>query len=619
MIDELILRAALRDELSRPLAGVRHELMATRMELDRLSTAGRSAPSGLTPLVGSLGGLQGSLRSVDSTLLSLSSSMRSAFAGAIRDTTYGVGALTAAAGFFGIKSAASFQQSRIAFGALLNDTERGNQLFSELQQYNLATPFNLPQVAQATQTLLQFGFAGDQVMGVLKSIGDVAATAADPSEALNRIAFAVGQIRTAGVLRAQDLNQLVQAGFPAYELVGKLSGLSGEQLRDSMQTGDLNVDAEQFITALTSMTGPLAGRKGAAALQNQTLLGQLSNFGDTIRMSLSESMQPLATFLQHELEPFSQTLEHLLDAIGPDINRVLELIIKGGERALPIVEPILAAMLHGVGDFMVALGGSLDELAPLGGDVGAAIGDLFVSLGDHAPEIAHALVDLVRVLPDLIGLFGDLVPFLDVIVRFLTFILDSDAGREIFAGLLIVLMGYSALSGIAKSVVTFAAALDVLSASRVRLAEAEALSGGGGIGGVGRAGRLARIARFGVGAIGGGVAISGAVNESQHGVSWGSAASTIGGAAAAGSVFGPFGAGAGALLGGAWTLGTWVGQRGQHPSAPAVRTPTQQVVNVPQGAIVVNNPSSDVDVERAFRTYFRNRVERAAVGDPGGP
>lgn len=615
--EEAVLRAALRDELSRPLAGVRAELASTRRELESLSRTSTLSRGPLGSLGGSFGSLSKQVQSADSALRSSSSTLRGWAGDATKATTYGVGALTAAAGVFGVKASASFEQSRIAFGALLGDVDRGNRLFSELQGYNLSTPFDLPQVASATQTLLQFGFAGGQVMDVLKSIGDVASTGANPSESLERIAFAIGQIRTAGVLRAQDLNQLVQAGFPAYELVGQLSGLKGQGLRDAMQTGDLNVTADQFIGALTSMQGPLAGRQGAAAKQNKTLFGQFSNFGDTLRMQLSTAMQPLATELEKELGPFSDQVGKLLATIGPDINNLLMMLLHGVEALLPVLTPVLDAMLHGVGEFLTALGPSLAGMAPLGGQLGAAIGELFRELAADAPDLGRALVNLAGVLPDLVRVLDDLLPLLDGFARIV-----GGMPVGVLDAVLVTLLGFSALSSVVRTVYGMAEAMYVLAGAQTVLGRSGGLGAAGGLGGT--AGKLGKGLGVAGGVVAGGGLLAGGLSS---GSGWGGDLSTIGGAGILGATIGSVVPGVGTLVGGGIGLGVGGAVAGgrhllgltgpgvSHPQVAARTAAAGQVVNttniaIPEGAIVVNNPTSDVDVERAMRAYFTERTER---------
>lgn len=266
----------------------------------------------------------------------------------------GLTALTGGAVAWGLKTASSYELSRSALGALLGDVGKGNVLFKQLQSYNLDAPFDFQGIAAAEQTLIQFGIAGDKALPVLKGLGDVAAMTSNPTQNLQSMAVALGQISSAGVMRAQDLNQLVQAGFPAYQLLAEITGKTSVQLRKDMETG-LTLPSEQFVDAIERMQGAVLERyKGGAKRQNDTLYGQWSNFKDLMARNLEKGIRPAVPDIKKELPVLANGFADAIERIGPRLPELVRtttelapvlIDVAGGfasllSEAVPVVETV---------------------------------------------------------------------------------------------------------------------------------------------------------------------------------------------------------------------------------------------------------------------------------------
>ena len=157
-------------------------------------------------------------------------------------------ALTApivAMGTAALKSAGKIQLYTTSFETLLGSLPKANALLSEMQSYADITPFNLVNIADAGKLLLQFGIAGTDVMGILKTIGDISQGS---NERFQSLALAFGQCTSAGRLLGQDLLQMINGGFNPLQQISKETGKSLETLRDEMHKGAISSDmvAEAF-------------------------------------------------------------------------------------------------------------------------------------------------------------------------------------------------------------------------------------------------------------------------------------------------------------------------------------------------------------------------------------
>jgi len=196
-----------------------------------------------------------------------------------------------------VELAAKFQQTQVAFNAMLGDSQKAASLIEALTEFSTKTPFSPEKVQQAAKTLLSFGFTAEEVKKTLKPLGDVAAgTGKDFQE----LAVIFGQIKSAGRLMGQDLLQLINAGFNPLQVMSEKTGKSVTQLKDDMSKGLITFDmVEQAFIDATSAGGLF---NDMMAKQSETLIGKVStlkgNFDELLKTLGSGSTGFLADLVE---------------------------------------------------------------------------------------------------------------------------------------------------------------------------------------------------------------------------------------------------------------------------------------------------------------------------------
>lgn len=597
------LKASGARETAREIRTVRDEIGGVARETRQVGSP--EVGRGIGDLGGRFSALRGELGGVHSGLLSASSSLQTFTTRGI----LGLGALSATAIGFGLKSASGFEQSQIAFGTLLGSMQQGQGLFERLQQFNLQTPFELPDLTGATQQLLQYGFAGEEAFSTIKTVADVAATSgARAQENLDRITYALGQIRNQQTLRADDIRQLTDAGFPALNLLSEVSGLTGQEIRKNLESGLDPQIATDFLAAVeTGQAQTFSRFRGGAAAQARTLSGIYSNFKDTIQVGLAGQTKPLADSLVANMPAFQAAVDGLITSAMPGLIRLTTTLAEGAPAAITAFTPVLGRLTTG-------------------------FADLAEEVGPHMPEILDLMSDFLGLLPELVEIGTELLPVVGGMVDVFGDFLDLPFGHEAAGTLLVTLLGYRALAGVAGAVTTFAAALDVLTGAQARNA---AVTGAGGVAGAGRggkAGKAGKAARAGGGLLavvpGVGLFAAGLDDPGLSGT-----AKLVGGGAVTGggvgfTVAGPPGALIGAGVGAAGGAVTSIGQdiyrySKRQPGvegelAPGAAVPAPGLSAAPQvvqktttfGDINVFNPASNVDVVAAIKEYDEEKTRR---------
>lgn len=548
--NDVTVRYLLRDDASAGLERIEAQADKTGNALRRTGN-NSSLLAFFDALDGKTGNLGRQFDSLDKKLGSASRTMQRDLIIGLRDITAGLTVAAGAATFFGLKAVNSFQHTQAAFSVLTGSMANGQQLYNQLMALNLKSPFDMQPLASSEQTLLGFGFNQRNSLPLLQNISNIASVQQDPNEALMRMALAVGQINQSGTVRAQDLNQLVQAGLPAYKLIpgGKAGILAG---------GGGQIPSSQFIAALSDPNNAvLRPYAGAAQAMNNTLSGQWSNLTTLVRQEAIKAFSPLGDALVKEMPNLTKVLQGEVAGMAPALSTFGADLIKGAEALLPVLDPIVKALLSGVHELATAGAPFLHELAAQDPAIAKAIGDFFSTLAKDSPELLGLFGGLMQLLPPFVHGLDELLTVVDPVLKLVDGLLALGPVRTIVGDLLVALLAYRTLAPAVKAVLGMRDALFGLAAAEEAAAVAGTGVGVGGKGGKG-VGKLAKSGKA-IGILAGlGIAIPGLTDISGH-RSLTSDASTIGGGALTGlSVGGPFGAAAGALLGGAWDAGIHV-------------------------------------------------------------
>lgn len=167
------------------------------------------------------------------------------------------------------------QQSSIAFTIMLGNAEAAKGMLQELQDFAATTPFGFSQAADGAQKLLAAGFKAQEVIPVLRGLSDAVAIKGASPENMERIIYAITQIKTFGRLMGPELRQLTEAGLPAFKIIQKELGLTAEQMA---HVGKLGIPADTAIRALLNGISKYA--KGASQQVATTTQGMIQQIGD---------------------------------------------------------------------------------------------------------------------------------------------------------------------------------------------------------------------------------------------------------------------------------------------------------------------------------------------------
>ena len=138
------------------------------------------------------------LKKWESTKRALRKGLGSDALAASESIATGLAGAVAALGAFGaasVKLAGDMEASRKALTTLLGDAQKAEEMLADLSSFAADTPFELPGLLTATKKLLAFGFASQDIIPMLASIGDAAAMLGIGEEGISRLTNAIGQMQ----------------------------------------------------------------------------------------------------------------------------------------------------------------------------------------------------------------------------------------------------------------------------------------------------------------------------------------------------------------------------------------------------------------------------------------
>lgn len=182
-----------------------------------------------------------------------------------------------------------FELQQVSLRAIIQDARRADQIFSQIKGLAVISPFQFSDLVGYTKQLAAFQIPVNELYGTMKSLADVSAGLGVD---MGRIILAYGQIRSAGVLRGQELRQLTEAGIPALDSLRKKL----EEVRGVAQTTDdvfnaistRQIPFEYIREMFTTMTEDGGIFYKMQEIQAASLKGMVSNLADSYKIMMND-------------------------------------------------------------------------------------------------------------------------------------------------------------------------------------------------------------------------------------------------------------------------------------------------------------------------------------------
>ena len=190
----------------------------------------------------------------------------------VAGTVFGPLSMTMAGGAFLYKSyqtIAEYERNMARMTALSGSRGAALGVAGGIRDISASSPMSFSAGMKAASTYMQYGGSAQTAPGVIKSF---AAITGGDSDSMDRMALAYSQVRGAGRLMAQELNQMINAGFNPLMIISEKTGESMATLKKRMQDGGISF--REVAEAFKAATGEGGKFGGMLAQMADTLPGR---------------------------------------------------------------------------------------------------------------------------------------------------------------------------------------------------------------------------------------------------------------------------------------------------------------------------------------------------------
>lgn len=188
-----------------------------------------------------------------------------------------------------VETRAQFELQRVALGAILQDRDEANKIFSQVQQMALQSPFTIMGLEKATKQMAAFGFEAKNLVPNVKMIADLGAGLGVD---LERIVLVMGHLKARNYLEGTMVRQFTNMGFNVLgelakyytEIEGKMVSVAEVQTRVKKKMVEFG-DVEEVLKRVTSAGGMFYDMQKK---QSESIWGQMQRITDAYDLMLND-------------------------------------------------------------------------------------------------------------------------------------------------------------------------------------------------------------------------------------------------------------------------------------------------------------------------------------------
>jgi hypothetical protein len=242
-----------------------------------------------------------------------------------------------------------------SIGVLVGSFERGSEIFKELNEMAIKSPFTLIELGTAAKQLTAYNFAVEEVVDTTRRLADISAALGVPME---RLTYNLGQIKAQGVLNARDARDFANAGLAIVPMLAQMyteQKRFGDEMVTTAQVYDMMskklVSYSDVLQVLYKITDEGGKFFDFQAKQAETLKVQMNN----LTLAINNMYNEIGASNQGLLVGSVQTLKKIFEN-WREIARTIETVIfaLGTYKAISFIATSVAPWLSLAGSIRSA-------------------------------------------------------------------------------------------------------------------------------------------------------------------------------------------------------------------------------------------------------------------------
>lgn len=228
---------------------------------------------------------------------------------------------------------------------MTGSAEKAAETVEKLSEIAATTPFEMPDLANVAQLLMNYGFTAEEAIDRMTMLGDISQGNA---EKMQSIATAYGQMSSAGKVQLEDIKQMIENRFNPLQEISESTGESMASLYDRISDGTVAVD--EITQSMKRATSEGGRYFQSMEKQSQTFNGQLSTLQDNVNSALGETFSGVTDTLTNRVLPALNDAISEIDfsGIGEEIGDAFNWLLNNGDTIVSVTGKI-ASGLAGIG------------------------------------------------------------------------------------------------------------------------------------------------------------------------------------------------------------------------------------------------------------------------------
>lgn len=175
----------------------------------------------------------------------------------------------------------------VSFTTLFGSKDTAQQYLSQLKTMANVTPFLYSDLTAMSKTLKTYGYAADEMIPALTSIGDAGAALGMTAADMTNVSTALGRMRSSNKTTLEDLNILQDRGIDAVGALASAKGVSKGGAYEMISDGDIaGTEAVQIIQSY--MEQMYSGAMGQQSKTFEGLSSTLEGWNQELQNAMGE-------------------------------------------------------------------------------------------------------------------------------------------------------------------------------------------------------------------------------------------------------------------------------------------------------------------------------------------
>ena len=182
-----------------------------------------------------------------------------------------------------IETGGQLEQQRLSLSAILGDMEKASTLFGQIKELALKSPFGVVELDKMSKQLAAYSFEYEELFDWTRRLADISAAT---GTSVDRLALALGHVRSEGALSGYTLRQFAMANVPVLRMLSENMGISSKEVRERVKKKEISAeDVQDILKQLTDDGGMFAN---AQETMSEALNAKFKNLRDAFDIMYGE-------------------------------------------------------------------------------------------------------------------------------------------------------------------------------------------------------------------------------------------------------------------------------------------------------------------------------------------